>query len=167
MSFFYYFLCFMSLYVYLLHEYQSGGDVHVCLAVWIYFDDNVTLAKSTVVLVSSTMVQVSCSVFPLPICNHCSTVRYRREWKHPGSHPPGFSRVSSTRPRHFRRSAFWGRSRRSLAPVEPVRWLQVSYQCQPSENDVSGNSTRNTRSLLWELINICLVRNFYFCIVVD
>lgn len=85
------FLCFMSLYVYLLHGYQSGGwPVHVCLAIWIYFDDNVTIAKFTVMLVLSTTVQVSCSVSLFRILNHCSIVRYRREWKH-----PGFSYVSS------------------------------------------------------------------------
>lgn len=86
---FFYVLCH-CMYIYYTNISQEGWPVHVCLATWIYFDDNVTIAKSTVMLVLSTTVQVSCSVSLFRILNHCSTVRYRREWKH-----PDFSYVSS------------------------------------------------------------------------
>lgn len=77
--------------MYIYYTNISQGD-DLYMFAWLYefyFDDNVTIAKSTVMLVWSTIVQVSCGVSLFRIFNHCSTVPYHKEWNN-----PGFSYVS-------------------------------------------------------------------------
>lgn len=72
------------MYIYYTDISQGGWPVHVCLATEFTY---ATIAKFTVTLVSSTTVQVGCSVCPcLWIFNHRSTIRHIVEnGKHPGS----------------------------------------------------------------------------------
>lgn len=105
--------------------------------------------------------------------SYASLEHYRREWKHPDcTHQsflafrlytsPSLLQVSSLARVYLRVRA---RLMHGPGPIKPIRRLQVSYQCQLSENDVSGNSTRNTRSLLWEFINIVLYGTFTFLLL--